>query len=225
VGQIDLSQVSPLEADGALPRSGLLTFFYDIGVEQVWGFSPEDRGGCAVVFTESSVPLRRREFPDDMPEHSQFGAARVSARSELVWASWESHDVDQLLNTIEECTAYGMATGQELAFLGEDVEFVDNDPGPRHRLLGNPDLVQGDIQEQCQLVTHGIDCGGADYYSDPRTAGLLPGAGDWRLLLQIDTDDGIDMMWGDVGRIYFSMHKDMLAQRAWDQAWAVLQCS
>ena len=38
--QINLEEVSPLDKTDSLPRSGLLSFFYDLA-EQPWGFDPK----------------------------------------------------------------------------------------------------------------------------------------------------------------------------------------
>jgi uncharacterized protein YwqG len=97
-----------------------------------------------------------------------------------------------------------------------------------HRLLGHPDPVQGDMQRECQLASNGINCGGREHLSDPRTPSLHEGAGDWRLLLQIDSIDSTEsdtgMMWGDLGRLYYWIREEDLRVRAWDLAWLVLQC-
>ena len=54
-----------------------------------------------------------------------------------------------------------------------------------HRLLGHPYLVQGPLEQDCESWT-GVP------------------AKDWRLLLQIDTDEkNSDMMWGDCGMLYW----------------------
>ncbi len=54
-------------------------------------------------------------------------------------------------------------------------EALESDEEPIHRMLGHPDAVQ----------------------DDPRA-----GQDDACLLLQVDSDDGVEMMWGDVGRLY-----------------------
>jgi uncharacterized protein YwqG len=59
------------------------------------------------------------------------------------------------------------------------------------------------MQLECQLVTNGLYCGDASGYDDPRRRALETGATDWRLLLQIDSDDVLGSMWGDSGRVYF----------------------
>ena len=52
-----------------------------------------------------------------------------------------------------------------------------------------------------------------------------PGAVDWELLLQIDTDEeGPGWMWGDVGRLYFWLRSEDLVAQRFENAWLVLQC-
>ena len=47
---------------------------------------------------------------------------------------------------------------------------------------------------------------------------------DWRLLLQIDSDENCEMMWGDVGRIYFWIKTEDLKNRDFEKVWLILQC-
>jgi hypothetical protein len=58
-----------------------------------------------------------------------------------------------------------------------DVRNEFSDPGG-HQLLGRADFIQSSVEEDTVHVVHGC-------------------ASDWRLLLQIDTDEALDMMWGD----------------------------
>ena len=99
----------------------------------------------------------------------------------------------------------------------------ESEDGEGHQLLGHPMEVQGDMAEECQLVTHGMYCGGTDV--DPRAEELKPGAKDWRLLLQVDTDDDAEMMWGDCGRLYYWIRQQDLQARDFDRSWMVLQCT
>jgi uncharacterized protein YwqG len=80
------------------------------------------------------------------------------------------------------------------------------------------------MQLECQLANSGIYGGRPSDYQDPRVAALRAGAADWRLLLQVDSDDAAGMMWGDVGRIYYWIRAQDLAARRFDQAWLILQC-
>jgi len=101
----------------------------------------------------------------------------------------------------------------------------DGMPATCHRIGGYPEPIQGDPKLEAHLVSHGLYCGDASGYDEGKKQGLLPGAVDWELLLQVDSDEGAGMMWGDVGRLYFLIHKRDLQQRLFDRTWLVFQCS
>jgi uncharacterized protein YwqG len=211
VAQVNLADVTSLDMGGLLPTSGLLSFFYESS-QSVWGFDPADRGGWAVLFTPAGVPIAHRAAPSGIPNDARYGRRGLRVDAETTYAPWEFAEVASLGLSRDELFAYAQALGD-----GEDL--------PVHRLLGDPQPIQGDMQLECQLVSNGLYCGDPSGYSDPRADVLRHGAVDWRLLLQIDSDDDAGMMWGDVGRIYYWMRRDDLAARAWDAAWLILQCS
>jgi uncharacterized protein YwqG len=80
------------------------------------------------------------------------------------------------------------------------------------------------MYSECQLVTHGLYCGDDRFAADPRVPALRAGARDWRLLLQVDSDDESAMMWGDAGRLYFWIRRQDLALARFDAAWVITQC-
>src|SRR5207248_292431 len=77
-----------------------------------------------------------------------------------------------------------------------------------HRVGGHADVIQGELCLQAQLVSHGIYCGDGGGYKKGRKQGLDAGSDDWRLLMQIDSEERCGMIWGDLGRLYFMIHKD-----------------
>ena len=80
------------------------------------------------------------------------------------------------------------------------------------------------MREQCQLVTNGVDCGGEVTWNSPRVQALLPGATDWQLLLQIDTDEaGPGWDWGLGGKLYFWIRQDDLTAGRFGKVWTILQ--
>ena len=47
---------------------------------------------------------------------------------------------------------------------------------------------------------------------------------DWRLLLQLDTDDAAGWMWGDVGTLYYAVRDSVQRPGVFRDAWMVFQC-
>jgi len=101
----------------------------------------------------------------------------------------------------------------------------DQGEGPRHRLGGHADCVQGPMELDCQLVTNGHYLGNSTCFEDPRSKILAAGALDWRLSLQIDSDDNAGTMWGDYGRIYYWIREGDLRAHEFDKCWLILQCT
>ena len=210
IAQLDLEERAAHDAEAILPKTGLLSFFYEAATQSAWGFNPADHGAWAVVHTAAGITIAPRDVPSAMPDTGRFTAVGLSPHLELTFAPWESFLVESLGMTREELFAYAdvLAAGD----------------APIHRLLGHPDPVQGDMQLECQLVTNGLYCGDASGYQDPRAAQLRPRAADWRLLFQVDSQDEAGMMWGDVGRLYYWIRHDDLIAGHWDLSWLVLQC-
>lgn len=46
----------------------------------------------------------------------------------------------------------------------------------------------------------------------------------WQLLLQLDTDDDVDWMWGDAGKLFFIIRKEDLKQNKFDRIGFTWQC-
>jgi uncharacterized protein YwqG len=91
-------------------------------------------------------------------------------------------------------------------------------------MFGWPDLIQGPMQLECQLASNGVYVGNPWGYRDPQVQQLRAGERDWLLLLQIDTDDEVGWMWGDVGRIYYWIREDDLHGGRFDKVWLAFQC-
>ena len=210
IAQVNLVGISAYDAEGVLPSDGLLSFFYDAVTQGAWGFDPADHGSAAVIYSPSGVVTEPRVPPADLAEDGVFQTVGLRPQAELTFAPWESFDVASLSMSRDEVFAYA--------------DLFDSEDATIHRLLGHPDPVQGDMQVECQLVTNGLHCGDSTGYQDPRAKELRAGAAEWRLLLQIDSQDEAGMMWGDVGRIYYWIRHSDLLRRDWDLSWLVLQC-
>ena len=215
IAQVNLDDVHPFDDEALLPDSGVLSFFYDAISQSAWGFSPADRGSSAVIYSPPGATLIRRDAPESLDDAATFEPVRLTPKREMTFVPWESFTAEAVGMSRAETFQYAEIFWDDQQDDGVDLV---------HRLLGHPDHVQGDMQVECQLATNGLDCGSPGGYLDPRTAALRAGAGEWRLLLQVDSEEAAGMMWGDAGRIYFWIRReDLLAQR-FDQSWLVLQC-
>lgn len=206
VAQIILSEIADLDSEDILPGAGKLLFFYD-SEQETWGFDPNDRGSWRVVFVADNVPV------DTYHDPGVYRSVALVPSAEISLPPWESLWFESPGIGPESVDPYldlrASLSGDELI----------------HKMLGYPDPVQNEMQMECQLVSNGIYCGDADGYKNPRAEALRPGATDWRLLLQIDSEeDRAGMMWGDVGRLYFWIREQDLRRRDFDGVWCILQC-
>lgn len=214
LAQIDLAELSELIPDTPLPKAGLLSFFYDAD-QRAWGFKPEDRESWRVLyFPNPFTPVPLDTLPEGMPEHGRYAQATIMVET------GESLPDDLIDSFLDD------KSDRESAML-EDImdQYQQCYEGAAHQVLGFPCTIQGDMRLECQLASNGLYCGDESGYKDPRAKALEPGAEDWQLLLQLDTDDRAGMLWGDLGTLYFWIKKQDLAEGRFDQAWMVLQCT
>ena len=206
--QLDLSEIRRAGGPDWLPADGSLLFFYDAD-EQPWGFDPADRDGWRVIHVPSG------ELKDEAPPRPIFPEKRLSAHSSQSLPQANSDRIGVSL--------------QELSDKEFDALFDASDEHygrfPAHQVGGYASPIQGDDMElEAQLVSNGIYCGDPEGYQGPRAEDLKSGAEDWVLLLQLDSDDDVDMMWGDGGRLYFWIREQDARRADFGNVWLVLQC-
>lgn len=192
-----------------------MLFFYDVE-DQPWGFDPNDATGWKGIFVEGSQPLARAPSEFEPAEPCALAVETLASLPEPS-DSLVGHAFRPLSSADDDADAYRAALEDLSPFEGDE---------PRHQLLGHPHLIQNDMRRECALASNGINAGDEHGYRDPRAGELLANAaGEWRLLLQIDTDEaGPGWMWGDCGRLYFWIRRSDLAARAFDRVWCSLQC-
>jgi uncharacterized protein YwqG len=215
IAQLRLEDL-PEIGQSLLPKHGSLCFFYD-AEGQPWGHDPAENGGWRVLyFDEPAHRLFRTEQP--VPSKaSVFPTCQLSFAVEWTLPDYgvradDTHD-EQWRETLEELA-------QDLRG-GNDLECFE----PMHRFLGHAQDIQNDMRLDCELASRGFQSAVA--VNEAERARVLPaGAADWRLLLQVDTDDdGPGWMWGDCGRLYYWMREQDLRQKHFDAARLVLQCT
>lgn len=203
VAQLDLAAVAEVDAGTGLPADGLLLFFADVlgGV----GLYPEDRDGFRLLWVEPGTPLERRGMEG-------FPSGRFTPRRDV-------------------SIPYIGAPRLDLAgidVLDEEADALDElweaaNAEATHQLLGHGSFVQHSIEETAVQALHG--CFSGPRFDHERWRQVEHEAADWRLLLQIDSDDRLGVMWGDVGQLQFAIRRDALARPRSEDAWFVLQSS
>lgn len=220
LAQFDMEGLAQFDKDGLLPKTGVLSFFYELD-SQRWGFDPDDKGCARVFWFEDKEALRKAEFPDELAEEYRLPALKIAARSEKSYQSYEDFLL-QREKLIEDWDEFDEALGS----LGVDVDEEENTT----KLLGWADPVQGNMTRECELVSRGYYCGSPESWNEvpslDRQEAEQWSAEDWLTLFQLDTVEAGDfeLMFGDCGRIYFYIRRDDLAKRDFDGVWLILQC-
>jgi uncharacterized protein YwqG len=218
VGQIRLEDVADVDPNGLLPPHGLLLFFYDT-VRQPSGLETADRGSCRVVLYQG-----RPTTLEPAPERDWFIEWPLQLSLELTLPSSSSFVVEQLDLDSSEVAAWEELRKRLAHLQGVELEEFAPEPYALHRLLGYPEELQARMELDCELASHGVDLSDGAAYVDPRSEKLAPDAPEWRLLLQLSTDDEVGFYWGDgLGRLYICIRERDLLEHKTAEAWAILQ--
>lgn len=217
LAQVNLAEAAPFDVENKLPKQGMLYFFYDCSPDgMVWGFDPEDSDGWKVFFYDGDLSLlTRRKTPDDLEADDNgmlFGAARMCFESCMELPSPES----------DLCNSIDLPDEEDDDLYWDWVDDACADG--TNKLLGHADPVQSGMELECEYVTHKISCGTPDGYRLAKQQGLDKNAKHWNLLLQIESNEELGMMWGDLGRLYFWITDEDLAARNFENSWLILQC-
>ena len=212
LARIDLTQLQRTQQVEWLPPTGALLFFYDMA-EQPWGFDPKDRDGWQVVYVEKPEGLAELPFPSTLDAANRLPRQFIAFHAIRSYPSYERDAIAALRFTDAELQHY------------DELQLRAFGDRPRHQLAGYPTPIQNDdMESESQFASNGIDLGDSGTGSTPRAMALRDGANEWRLLFQIDSDEAADMMWGDVGTIYFWIRESDARAGRFDACWLILQC-
>lgn len=218
IAQFDLAEISRFDTENLLPKTGLLSFFYEMDTQR-WGFDPKDKGCARVYWFEDINALHTAEFPDDLEDSFRLPAISFDAKSETSFQSYEDFML-QRPKMIESWDEFDTAAKS----LGiKDVEESS-------KLLGWADPIQGNMTMECELVNRGYYLGDPQGWSNvtprDRQEAEQWANRDWLPLLQLDSlfDKNGSLQFGDDGRIYFYIRRDDLAARNFNNVWLILQC-
>ena len=233
VGQVNLADIAAHDEEGHLPHSGLLSFFcainemgliQSLGDPSCWTVSHFDGAPATLV----QLPL-----PPDLPERLQFRGCEASFSREPTLPDVRSPGILSLGLSEPERNAYiDVMTGVDVNFLG-----VFN-----HHLLGYPYTLNDSPFVAGYLKAHGV----ADPYAiflglsneelqhrlqllnlphkwedeqDLRDKADM----EWRLLLQVYSNEEAQMTWAASGVLHFCIPKEALSRRDFDRVWVEMQ--
>lgn len=218
VGQFRLAELGRLGADFGLPEAGLLSFFFE-AEQQPWGFDPADAGGARVRWFPPAE-LVVADLPATLVDWARYVARPVRMTTEWTVPSIVAPEIDALTASARQAI-----DSERFERLREQLAGIEPDQDATiHRLFGYADEIQNEMRLECAFATSGVYVGNPEGYDHPHRAEFKRQALDWQLLLQLDSDELLGTEFGDVGRIYYWITRQAVAERAFDRAWQILQC-
>ena len=231
LAQINCEEIREFDKDKLLPSTGMLYFFYEIET-MTWGFSG-DKGGARVYYYSGSVSdLYRTDFPLDLKEEFILPEMPVAFSSKI-----ELPDFEEFVEWHNEYSHEGPGNNywnrydESRIELGMEKNYDSQEEASINKLLGYADLVQGGMLLECEAATSGVELysirgGYSEKISKETLRQLKENCTKWRLLFQLDSiqTKNYEMLWGDVGRIYFYINIDDLSKQNFDNCWLILQC-
>jgi uncharacterized protein YwqG len=242
LGQIYLSEIPRYGNFPNLPPSGVLCFFWDALLYPPGGRA-SSKSSCRVVYLKEELALETLPFPselirkyeaeqwDDQLNDLIFSLSfepkwSLPLHSEITSPSFDRQEVENaptqpIFQKMPEDSLQGFPQLNE----SNSLSAADFESGEAiHMLFGHPVEIQSPMEVMCQLCFHGFDLTDYNANFNPETFHLKEGVQDWQLLLQLDSDDNLDWMWGDSGMLYFWIRKQDLEKEDFSNVWCEMQC-
>lgn len=215
IGQINFSELS-LDDEYKELQKGICYIFYNI-TEQVWGFAPNDFLNWKVLFFEGEKSeLKNIPFPKDFIEESKIKEKYLNFE--------EQFDIPNIETDYISGLKLNENNNEEYYNLYEEITEENNGYDIEHKVFGHSNNIQGEMEQECQLVSNGLYCGDGSGYNNEQSKELLKDSLKWKLLFQIDSDEDLNMEWGDMGKLYFWIKEEDLKNKMFANVWMVLQC-
>ncbi|GHH42410.1 YwqG family protein [Lentzea cavernae] len=224
IATVDCAALPRQSLDVPLPSAGSLLFFYLDGSYSPDG-SPDPLGqgarrgqpeGARVIFIPAGAAVRGRPTPAGLRRYS---SADLTAEPVVTGPSREHvllHEVrlESGLSLAEAAEEVEVGEGAEGEDVFTEVVYLAGGEGPRHQVGGYSDPIQGAAESEIASLV--LDGG----FQNPRFAAE---AAEWVLLAQFGSDPAREMLWGDVGSLYWLIRRDDLAAGRFDLARFTLQ--
>ena len=210
--QINLEEIGVYDRDGLLPKKGMLLFFYELET-MCWGYDPGENGCARVYYFEDISTLAPMELPEDVREDYRLPEHAVSFEAKNSYPSFEEFychsDFDCDFEIYDEAVEK----------MGYEFDIC------RHKLLGYADPVQNEMLSDCERFTRALNYSGENYLDmlDAEAEEIQKAVTDWILLFQMSSIE--EVMFGDMGSIYFYIRKQDLKECNFDNVRLLLQCA
>lgn len=219
MAQINLRDVAEYDEEGILPKTGMLSFFYDL-MTMKWGFEAEDRGCARVYYFPEDVVLQQTVVPEELEMDALVQECKICFEEHISLPDYL--DFVRLEQGIDvDCEVYDEACS--------DMGYEYDEWSDRTKLLGYADVIQNSMEEECEILMRGYRTGSPeDYAKIPMSEkqDIIDKSSDWRLLFQMGTieTENSQIMFGDCGHIYFWIRKLDLEACNFNNVWLILQC-
>lgn len=209
----DCGPVAAMLPELGLPTSGHLAFFYFDGAyddfeSTVGAWDPSSRPGFRVMHRQHQANATGPASPPpDLPVFPQITLSAVGT------VTWPSHEAPIAESVWEKSGLVGRRPGVPASAVQGLYDALWELPGggyDTHQIGGHACPQQGPVELEVEQLRRGL-LGEPFDWGDP---GVRSAASTWSLLLQVASDEEADMMWGDVGQLYYLIRRHELPEEA-----------
>lgn len=202
LAQINLAEVKSVDRSNQLPETGILYFFYDCE-EQPWCSESGQEDGFKVLYYDGNVDeLTSTPYPEVTDEYFPLPTFKITFSERLTFPE----GIEKITSDEDNDKYYEFQN-----------EVLDETDFPLHMMFGHPFTIQGDVFEE---VIHYGSNEKIDWHSEE----MNDKSANQVLLFQMDSDEKLNLMWGDSGMIYFCIDKFDLQHKRFENTNHILQC-
>ncbi len=204
LAQINLTELNNDEID--LPKEGLIYFFYSED-QEFWGYSKENANDFRTIYIANPKKLQRREIPStlNIVKGGMYKPCKLKFTNSYSLPNWEHEFVSEQFKDIDNDPYIDISSSSE---------YIT-------KLFGHSINIQGTMEYECEMVDRGYDW---NNIPEKEKEDIKENQYNWKLLFQLDSENEAQMMWGDVGKLYFWIKESDLKENRFDRTWLILQC-
>lgn len=227
VAQVNLADVGLYDEEQILPVQGLLSFFFGSNRDLELDADEDDQYDYMTFYCGSdhhNLNLRRQEPAANLllgsPSNASYGriyrACQMGFWRKLTLPDVDTVNIESLELTIPERNAY-------IDMYLERTDDLVRQPRSRsHQILGYPRQLEFNPLISCYLASTNRSVVDWTSGTPAEQAEIEHEVRNWRLLLQLDSDEQARMNWETMGMVYFGMTDEDLRIQRFDRIQAVM---